>query len=39
MPQGLVTGTEARLALQLLIPAILAINHCFLNVGAETACI
>lgn len=39
MSQGLVTRTEARLALQLLIPAIFAINHCFLNVGAEMACI
>ncbi|TGO08750.1 hypothetical protein BTUL_0193g00020 [Botrytis tulipae] len=39
IPQGLVTRTEVRLALQLLIPAILAINHCFLYVGAETACI
>ncbi|TGO61805.1 hypothetical protein BCON_0024g00050 [Botryotinia convoluta] len=30
---------QVRLALQLLIPAVLAINHWLFNVGAETACL
>jgi hypothetical protein len=32
------TRTEVRLAIQLLIPAVLGINHWLLNVGTETAC-
>ncbi|APA14562.1 predicted protein [Sclerotinia sclerotiorum 1980 UF-70] len=39
IPQGLMTRSEVRLAMQLLIPAILAISHRFLNVGAEIACL
>ncbi|KAB8301234.1 hypothetical protein EYC80_003121 [Monilinia laxa] len=39
IPQKLMTRKEVRLALQLLIPAVLAINHWLLNVGAETACL
>ncbi|PQE29885.1 prenyltransferase family-domain-containing protein [Rutstroemia sp. NJR-2017a WRK4] len=39
IPQGLMSRTEVRLAMQLLIPAVLALNHWFLNVGAETACL
>lgn len=39
IPSGCMTRSEARQALQLVIPLVLALNHYGLGVGSETACI
>lgn len=39
IPSGRMTRSEARQALQLIIPLVLALNHYCLGVGSETACI
>lgn len=39
IPSGRMTQSEARQALQLVIPLVLALNHYCLGVGSETACI
>ena len=39
IPSGEMPRSEVRQAMQLVIPLVLAFNHYFLNVGAETACI
>jgi len=39
IPTGKMTRSEVRQSMQLIIPLVLAINHYFLHVGAETACI
>ncbi|ATZ46633.1 hypothetical protein BCIN_02g00250 [Botrytis cinerea B05.10] len=39
IPSGKISRSEVRQAMQMVIPLVLALNHYFLNVGAETACI
>ncbi|KAF1831499.1 hypothetical protein BDW02DRAFT_47988 [Decorospora gaudefroyi] len=39
IPAGLMTRSDVRRALQLVIPAVLAFNHYVLCTGAETACV